>query len=78
MKRVPFAIIQAAQSGDTEAINYIFQHFEGYIASHSQVYDEGEGRSHVDEELRYLATAALSTAIFQFKLRDPPEKFIYS
>ena len=35
MKRVPFAIIQAAKSYDSEAIEFVFRHFEGYIAKQS-------------------------------------------
>lgn len=78
MKRVPFPMIQAAQDGDTEALNYIFKHFEGYIASRSLVYsedDNGRRSSHVSDDLRYLATVALSNAIFKFRFREPPESF---
>lgn len=33
MKRVPFPIIQAAKEFDTEAVEFVFRHFEGFIAS---------------------------------------------
>lgn len=78
MKRVPFPMIQAAQSGDAEALNYIFKHFESYIASRGLVYsedDNGRRSSYVSDDLRYLATVALSNAIFKFQLREPPEDF---
>lgn len=78
MKKVPLSIIQAAQGGDTEALNYIFKHFEGYIVSHSLARYEGpdgEKRSYVSDDLRYQATVALSNAIFKFQLREPPEDF---
>lgn len=35
MRRVPFAIIQAAKNDDAEAVEFIFRHFEGYIAKKS-------------------------------------------
>lgn len=78
MKKVPLSVIQAAQGGDTEALNYIFKHFEGYIASHSLVrYEDPNGQAHsyASDDLRYLATVALSNAIFKFQLREPPEGF---
>lgn len=78
MKRVSFPMIQAAQGGDTEALNYIFKHFEGYIASRSLIYSEdaeGKKRSYVSDDLRYLATVALFNAIFKFRFREPPESF---
>ncbi len=78
MKHIPFSMIQAAQRGDTEALNYIIKHFEGYIASRCLVHSEdaeGRKRSLVSDDLRYLAIVALSNAIFKFQLRDPPEDF---
>lgn len=79
MKKVPLSVIRAAQSGDAEALNYIFKHFEGYIASRCLVRYEGsdgETGSYVSDDLRYLATVALSNAIFKFQLREPPESFM--
>lgn len=78
MKKVPLSIIQAAQVGDTEALSYVFNHFKGYIASHSLVpYEDpdGEKRSYVSDDLRYLANVALSNAIFKFWLREPRRAF---
>lgn len=37
MKRVPFPIIQAAKELDTEAVEFVFRHFEGFIASQSLI-----------------------------------------
>ena len=74
--RVPLSIIQSAQLGNSEAVKYIFEHFEGYIASHSLVWSEeadGVATSFVDEDLRYLAE--VSKAIFKFRVRDVPEGF---
>ena len=67
------------QNGDTDAIALIRRHFEGYIASKCLVtYDDGDGRSYTfpDDELRYLAEAALYAAIFGFKCKEPPPDFI--
>ena len=64
MKEIPYSVICAAQRGDTEAILMIRRHFEGYIASKCLVtYDDGDGQSYTfpDDELRYLAEAALYT-----------------
>ncbi len=58
MKRVPFAIIQAAKEFDTEAIEFVFRHFEGFIVSQclSDCADEfGNVRSCVDDDLYYQA-----------------------
>ena len=65
MKEIPYSVICAAQNGDTDAIALIRRHFEGYIASKCLVtYDDGDGHSCTfpDDELRYLAEAALYAA----------------
>ena len=47
MKEIPYALICAAQRGDTEAILMIRRHFEGYVASKCLVtYDDGDGHSY--------------------------------
>ena len=54
MKEIPYALICAAQRGDTEAILMIRRHFEGYVASKCLVtYDDGDGHSYTfpDDEL---------------------------
>lgn len=79
MKEIPYALICAAQRGDTEAILMIRRHFEGYIASKCLVtYDDGDGHSYTfpDDELRYLAEAALYAAIFGFHCQEPPPDFV--
>ena len=78
MKRVPFAIIQAAKQFDAEAIEFIFHHFEGFITSlcTSDCVDEsGNMRSYVDDDLYYQARIALFRAIAGFQLKEPPEEF---
>ena len=78
MKEIPYALICAAQRGDTEAILMIRRHCEGYIASKCLVtYDDGDGHSYTfpDDELRYLAEAALYAAIFGFHCHEPPSDF---
>lgn len=79
MKEIPYSEIRAAQSGDTDAILLIRRHYEGYIASKCLVtYDDGDGRSYTfpDDELRYLAEAALYAAIFSFHCQEPPPDFV--
>ena len=36
MKLVPFAVIQEAKKFDTEAVEFVFRHFAGFIASKCQ------------------------------------------
>jgi len=78
MRRVSFSIIEAAKNCDTEAINLIRQHFEGYIASQClcRYTDEnGDTRSYVDIDLRYQAETAMLSAIFSFRFKEPPDDF---
>ena len=79
MKRVPFPIIKAAKEFDTEAVEFVCRHFEGYIASQclSRCTDEyGNTRSFVDDDLRYQAEIALFNAIAGFQFREPPDNFM--
>ena len=79
MKRIPFSIIQAAKNCDTEAVKYVFRHFEGFIASQCLIdcTDElGNTRSIVDDDLCYQAQIALFRAIDRFQFREPPDSFI--
>ena len=79
MKEIPYSVICAAQRGDTDAILLIRRHFEGYIASKCLVtYDDGDGHSCTfpDDELRYLAEAALYAVIFGFRCKEPPPDFV--
>lgn len=78
MKRVPFSIIEAAKNCDTEAVDFIRRHFEGYIASRclcSYTDEYGATRSFVDTDLRYQAETAMLSAIFSFSFREPPDDF---
>lgn len=79
MKRVPFPVIQAAKEFDTEAVEFIFRHFEGFIASqclNDYMDERGDRRSYVDDDLRYQAEIALFNAIAGFQFREPPDEFI--
>ena len=56
MKRVPFPVIQAAKGFEPGAVDFVFRHFEGFIASRClcDCTDEyGNTRSYVDAVLRY-------------------------
>lgn len=80
MKLVPFPIIKAAKEFDTEAVEFVFHHFEGYIASQSLInYTDEYGNVHsfVDDDLRYQAENALFAAIIGFHFRDPPADFVF-
>lgn len=79
MKRVPFAIIQAAKKFDTEAVKFVFRHFDGFIANLclNDCTDEfGNMRSYVDDDLYYQAQIALFRAIAGFQFREPPDDFM--
>ena len=79
MKRVPFAIIKAAKEFDTEAVEFVLRHFEGFIASQCLIdcTDEyGNTRAYVDDDLRYQAEIALFRAIAGFQFREPPDDFM--
>lgn len=79
MKRVPFAIIKAAKKFDAEAVEFVFRHFEGFIASQCLIdcTDEyGNTHSCVDDDLYYQAQIALFRAIAGFQFREPPDDFM--
>lgn len=78
MKRVPFSVIEAAKKCDTEAVDFIRRHFEGYIVSQCSCnYTDEHGNTHtfVDSDLRYQAETAMLSAIFSFHFREPPDDF---
>ena len=57
MKYIPYELIEAAQDYDSEAIEYILKHFEGFIAEESKERYESEGGRtlfYLDDDLRYL------------------------
>jgi hypothetical protein len=79
MKRVPFPVIQAAKGFEPGAVDFVFRHFEGFIASRClcDCTDEyGNTRSYVDDDLRYQAEIALFRAIEHFQFREPPDDFM--
>lgn len=79
MKRVPFSIIQAAKRFDTEAVQFVLQHFEGFITSRCLYrYDDecGSTHFHVDDDLHYQAEIALFRAINSFQFKEPPDDFM--
>lgn len=68
---IPFPVIEAAASGDVDAINAVLKRYEGYIArlSTRRLYDE-DGHSYmvVDEEMRRRLETKLITKILEFKI----------
>jgi len=66
---LPFTVIEAAASGDVDAINKVLNHYEGYIImlSTRRVYDE-QGIVHifVDNEFRRILETKLIVKIQQF------------
>ena len=66
---LPFSVIEAAASGDVDAINRVLKHYEGYIIALSvrRLFDE-DGNTHyfVDSEVRRTLETKLITKILQF------------
>jgi hypothetical protein len=66
---LPFSVIEAAASGDVEAINAVLKHYEGYIIvlSTRRLYDE-DGNPHyvVDSERRRTLETNLIVRVMQF------------
>ena len=66
---LPFRVIEAAASGDVEAINKVLKHYEGYIIALStkRLFDE-DGNTHyfVDEDMRRTLETNLIVRIMQF------------
>jgi len=70
-KYLPFHIIQAATSGDIEAMSAVTNHFGGYIAKLSlrPIRDEyGNERYGVDESIRGELESKLAAAVMRFKV----------
>ena len=70
-KLLPFPVIEAASNGDTDAINQVLQHYEGYITTLSTrtLYDEyGNPHICVDEGIRRRLQTKLITAIISFQI----------
>ena len=69
---LPLPVIEAAISGDVEAINTVLKHYAGYIArlSMRELYDEyGNPHLCVDEELRRRLGTKLITKLLTFQVR---------
>ena len=68
---LPFSTIEAAASGNVDAINVVLKHYERYIAALATrtLYDEN-GVPHlcVDEEMRRRLEPKLITKILDFKV----------
>jgi hypothetical protein len=66
---LPFPVIEAAASGDVDAINKVLKHYEGYIIALStrRLFDE-DGKAHyvVDIEMRRTLDTKLIVKILQF------------
>lgn len=68
---LPYSTIEAASSGNVDAINAVLRHYERYIAAMSTrtLYDEvGVPHLCVDEEMRRRMETKLITKILGFKL----------
>ena len=66
---LPFRVIEAAASGDVDAINKVLKHYDGYIKALStkRLFDES-GRPYffIDEETRRTLETKLIVRIMQF------------
>jgi len=70
-KHLPFATIEAATCGDSEAMSAVANHFGGYIAKLSlrPIKDEyGNERYGVDESIRSELEAKLAAAVMRFRV----------
>lgn len=68
---IPYPVIEAAVSGNTEAINKVIRHYSGYIATLCQRTGRdanGNLCTYVDEELRKRLETKLIISILGFKL----------
>lgn len=68
---LPYAVIQAATTGDPDAINAVLRHYSGYITSMSlrTLYDR-QGNSYlcVDEDMRRRLEMKLIAGILTFRI----------
>ena len=68
---LPFQIIEAAASGDVDAINKVLKYYEGYIFALStrRLFDE-DGNAHyfLDNEIRRTLETKLIIRVMQFDL----------
>lgn len=69
-KLLPFVLIEAASTGNVNAINAVLKHFERYIIALAtrELYDEnGNAHLYIDEELKRMLETKLITKILEFK-----------
>jgi len=68
---LPYAVIQAATTGDPDAISAVLRHYSSYITSMSlrKLYDE-QGNSYlcVDEAMRHRLEMKLIAGILAFRI----------
>lgn len=70
---LPFHVIEAASTGDTEAIQAVLKHYEGYITvlDTRKMFDEfGQVHYCVDETLRQRLEAKLITKTLGFDTKS--------
>ena len=70
---LPFHVIEAASTGDTEAIQAVLKHYEGYITvlATRKMFDEfGQVHYCVDETLRQCLEAKLITKTLGFDTKS--------
>ena len=70
---LPFHVIEAASTGDTEAIQAVLKHYEGYITvlATRKMFDEfGQVHYCVDETLRQRLEAKLITKTLGFDTKS--------
>ncbi len=74
MKKISYAIIKAAKEGDNTAIEYILNHYDGYIQKRSICeYQDESGNTHsfVDDDLYNAGRSAVLNAIMAFQFIEP-------
>ena len=68
---IPYPVIEAAVSGDADAVNQVIRHYSGYIATlckRTGRDEHGNICTYVDEELRRRLETKLIIAILSFDL----------
>ena len=68
-KLLPYEIIKAASNGDTDAVDAVLQHYDGYIAKLStrRLFDEyGNAYVCVNEAVRHRLEIKLITGLLAF------------
>ncbi|MCL2816653.1 MAG: helix-turn-helix domain-containing protein [Oscillospiraceae bacterium] len=68
---LPFATIEAATTGDSEAMSAVNRHFGGYIATLSvRPMRDADGNEHyaVDETIRRELESKLAAAVMKFRV----------